>query len=179
MVSPISPVSGVAPGTTPQHRAAAAPDRTAQLQARANAPLPTHKSAQAANDAKLHAAARQFDAMFMTEMLHHVRPQSNAAGVFAPSAAERSWQVFMDQALGQAAASGGGSGLVTEIEKSLRAAQGHAPATPTGASQTATGASPPPTTIRPPPINLPPTPTGSRQPAPGTPQTPPTKGSNQ
>lgn len=76
-------------------------------------------------DAKLHAAAKQFDAMFMTEMLHHARPPAHAAGVFAPGVGERSWQVFMDQALGQAAAAGGGSGLVKQIENSLRAAQDH------------------------------------------------------
>jgi Rod binding domain-containing protein len=88
------------------------------------------KQVRAANDANLHAAAKQFDAMFMTEMLHHARPPPNAAGVFAPSAAERSWQVFMDQALGQAAAAGGGSGLVPAIEKALRAAQGHSNRSP-------------------------------------------------
>ena len=90
-----------------------------------HAPAAPRKTARTANDAKLHAAAKQFDAMFMTEMMHQARPQSGAAGVFKPGAAEKSWQVFMDQALGQAASEGGGSGLVNEIEKSLRTAQGH------------------------------------------------------
>ena len=179
MVKPLSPVSGVAPVTMPQHRPLTASGRTAQLKANENGPLPIHKSGQAQNDAKLHAAAKQFDAMFMTEMMHHVRPQSNAAGVFAPSAAERSWQVFMDQALGQAAASGGGSGLVKEIEKSLRAAQGHAPGTPTGVGgaaasprQTRTGNSQTP-------AGAGQTATGSSQTPTSSLQTPTTKGSHQ
>jgi len=92
----------------------------------APAALPLKKPVRPRGDAKLHAAAKQFEAMFMTEMLHHARPQSKAAGVFAPSAAERSWQVFMDQALGQAAVAGDRSGLSQQIEKALRAAQGQA-----------------------------------------------------
>ena len=60
----------------------------------------------------------------MTEMLHQARPVPKASGVFATGAGEKSWQVFMDQALGQATAKQAGSGLAREIEKALRAAQG-------------------------------------------------------
>ena len=75
-----------------------------------------------AGAARLHEAARQFEAMFMTEMLRLTRPPAKAAGVFAVGTGEKSWQILMDQALGQAAA-GGETGLATEIEAALRAAQ--------------------------------------------------------
>jgi Rod binding domain-containing protein len=74
--------------------------------------------------AKLHKAAKDFEAMFMTEMMHQARPSPQAGGVFAAGIGEKSWQVFMDQALGKAAASQSGTGLTREIEKALRAAQG-------------------------------------------------------
>ncbi len=76
------------------------------------------------NDAKLHQAAQQFEAMFMGEMLRLARPGSKATGVFTEGQGEKSWQVFMDQALGQAAAAQGGTGLEPEIEQALRTAQG-------------------------------------------------------
>ncbi len=179
MVKAVGAMSGVAPATMPQHRPLAASGRTVRLKAKENGPLSIHKSGQAQNDAKLHAVAKQFDAMFMTEMMHHVRPQSNAAGVFAPSAAERSWQVFMDQALGQAAASGGGSGLVTEIEKSLRAAQGHTPEAPTGVIGTATRTRQTATSTSQPTSSARKTATGSTQTPTSSLQTPTTKGSHQ
>jgi Rod binding domain-containing protein len=81
----------------------------------------------AQNDAKLHQAAQQFEAMFMSEMLRLARPGSKAAGAFAEGQGEKSWQIFMDQALGQAAAAQGGTGLEPEIEQALRTAQGKAP----------------------------------------------------
>jgi Rod binding domain-containing protein len=76
------------------------------------------------NDAKLHQAAQQFEAMFMGEMLRLARPGSKAAGDFAEGQGEKSWQIFMDQALGQEAAAHGGTGLEPEIEQALRTAQG-------------------------------------------------------
>ncbi len=76
------------------------------------------------NDAKLRQSARQFEAMFMGEMLRLARPGSKAAGEFAEGDGEKSWQIFMDQALGQAAAAQGGTGLEPEIEQALRTAQG-------------------------------------------------------
>ena len=90
------------------------------------APVSTPKPTQATSpaDAKLHAAAKQFEAMFMTEMLHHARPAPSAQGVFAAGAGEKAWQVLMDQALGQAASAQSGSGLTSEIEKAMKAAQG-------------------------------------------------------
>ncbi len=87
-------------------------------------PATTRAVSPAAPDAKVHATARKFEAMFMTEMLRLARPSPNAAGNFAPSHAEKSWQVFMDQALGDAAVAKGGTGLGLEIEKALRRAQG-------------------------------------------------------
>jgi Rod binding domain-containing protein len=77
----------------------------------------------AAGDAKLRRAAKDFEAMFMTEMLHHARPTSKAAGVFAAGAGEKAWQVVMDQALGKAASAQSGSDLTREIEAALKAAQ--------------------------------------------------------
>jgi Rod binding domain-containing protein len=74
-------------------------------------------------DTKLHRAAKDFEAMFMTEMLHQARPAPKASGVFATGAGEKSWQVFMDQALGQAAASQSGNDLTREIEQAMKAAQ--------------------------------------------------------
>jgi len=78
----------------------------------------------ARSDAKIHETAKKFESVFMTEMLRLARPPAKAAGVFAPGHAEKSWQIFMDQALGEAAAAKGGIGLAPAIEKALRAAQG-------------------------------------------------------
>ena len=83
-----------------------------------------------AGDARLHRAAKDFEAMFLTEMLHHARPASKAAGVFAAGTGEKAWQVVMDQALGQAASAQSGAGLMCEIEAALKAAQ-----TPHGATR--------------------------------------------
>ena len=74
-------------------------------------------------DPKLKATAKKFEAMFLGEMLRLARPKNNAAGAFAAGQAESSWQVFMDQALGQAAAAQDSSGLGHEIEQALQAAQ--------------------------------------------------------
>jgi len=89
-----------------------------------NAPLSVDRVSPNASDARLHKAAKQFEAMFMSEMLRLARPPSRAAGPFATGHAEKSWQIFMDHALGEAAASSGGTGLVGQIEKALQAAQG-------------------------------------------------------
>jgi hypothetical protein len=97
------------------------PDPAASI---GGAPVAAPKLSPLASDAKLHATAKQFEAMFMTEMLRLARPPSHAAGRFATSHAEKSWQIFMDQALGEAATTKGGTGLTGEIEKALRAAQG-------------------------------------------------------
>ena len=59
----------------------------------------------------------------MTEMLRHARPSPKAAGAFAPGQSEETWRVMMDQALGQAATTGGPAGdgsLRKAIEKALR-----------------------------------------------------------
>ena len=86
-----------------------------------------------ARDAQLDKVARQFEAMFMTEMVHSARPANQAAGVFAGGKSEETWQTFMDQALGQAASANGPAGdqgLHRAIVKALhdvdaRAAQGN------------------------------------------------------
>jgi Rod binding domain-containing protein len=83
-------------------------------------------------DAQLKKVARQFEAMFMTEMVHCARPSNQASGVFSSGKSEDTWQMFMDQALGQAASSngpGGDQSLHRAIVKALhdvdaRAAQG-------------------------------------------------------
>ena len=81
------------------------------------------------HDAQLKKVAHQFEAMFMTEMIRQARPSNQAAGAFAPGRSEESWSVFMDQALGQAAATNGPAGdgtLGRAIEKALHDAEGHA-----------------------------------------------------
>jgi Rod binding domain-containing protein len=72
-----------------------------------------------AEQAKVHRVAKQFEAMFMTEMLHQAHSQSHAAGVFRTGTGESTMQPFMDQALGEAAASRGGMGLAKSIERLL------------------------------------------------------------
>jgi Rod binding domain-containing protein len=57
--------------------------------------------------------------MFMTEMLHQAHSRSHAAGVFRTGSGESAMQPFMDQALGDAVASRGGTGLAQSIERLL------------------------------------------------------------
>ncbi|CAH2605609.1 conserved protein of unknown function (plasmid) [Rhodovastum atsumiense] len=85
--------------------------------------LPARPSAGSStrSDKRLHETARQFEAVFMTEMLRQARPPSKPHGPFATGSAEKSWQVFMDQALGDAAVASGGTGLAREIERALGA----------------------------------------------------------
>ena len=84
---------------------------------------PSHAAHPAKVSRKLEQAARQFEAMFMTEMLRLARPQNKAAGVFAAGNGERSWSMFMDQALGQAAVAKQGTGLLREIARAMQQAQ--------------------------------------------------------
>jgi Rod binding domain-containing protein len=60
-------------------------------------------------DAQLKDAAHRFEAMFMSEMVHNARPENHGAGAFSGGKAEETWGFMMDQALGNAAASGHGS----------------------------------------------------------------------
>ena len=76
-----------------------------------------------AADPAIRRTAQQFEAMFMTEMLRQARPQSHAGGRFATGEGEKTFSVFMDQALGEAAAAKGTSGLRPAIEQALTAAQ--------------------------------------------------------
>jgi flagellar protein FlgJ len=69
--------------------------------------------------AKIHRVAKQFEAMFMTEMLHQAHGKSKAVGAFRTGEGESTMQSFMDQALGEAAASHGGTGLARSIERML------------------------------------------------------------
>lgn len=69
--------------------------------------------------AKIHRVAKQFEAMFMTEMLHQAHAKSHAAGVFRTGEGESAMQPFMDQALGDAVASRGGTGIARSIERLL------------------------------------------------------------
>jgi hypothetical protein len=91
----------------------------------AAAPTPGGRVDAAANrhNARLKDAARQFEALFMTEMMRHARPDSKPSGPFSAGQAEGTWRTLMDQALGQAAAREGPAGdgrLRQAIEKSLR-----------------------------------------------------------
>ena len=74
------------------------------------------------SNARFHRAAQQFQAMFMGEMLRMAHPASKATGVFAAGDGEKVWQGFMDQALGEAVAANGNTGLTSVIEKALNAA---------------------------------------------------------
>jgi peptidoglycan hydrolase FlgJ len=73
--------------------------------------------------AKVHQVARQFEAMFMTEMLHQAHSKSHAVGVFRTGEGESTMQPFMDQALGDAVASRGGTGIAQSIERLLNGPQ--------------------------------------------------------
>jgi Rod binding domain-containing protein len=80
------------------------------------------------HDTQLKKVAHQFEAMFMTEMIRNVRPSNQASGSFEGGKSEETWRVFMDQALGEAAATNGpagDSGLRHAIEKAVRDADGH------------------------------------------------------
>jgi hypothetical protein len=74
------------------------------------------------SDGKMHRVAKQFEAMFMTEMLRQAHPKSGATGVFRQGIGEQQMQPFMDQALGDAMAAHGGTGLTKIIERALNAA---------------------------------------------------------
>lgn len=73
--------------------------------------------------ARVHQVAKQFEAMFMTEMLHQAHSKPHAVGVFRTGEGESTMQPFMDQALGEAVASGGGTGVARAIERELNRAQ--------------------------------------------------------
>jgi Rod binding domain-containing protein len=69
--------------------------------------------------ARVHQVAKQFEAMFMTEMLHQAHSKSHAVGVFRTGEGESTMQPFMDEALGDAVASRGGTGIAQSIERLL------------------------------------------------------------
>lgn len=84
---------------------------------------PATPAAGTVTPAKAHQIATQFEAMFMTEMLHQAHSKSHAVGVFRTSEAENTFQPFMDQALGDAVASAGGVGIAQSIERLINASQ--------------------------------------------------------
>jgi flagellar protein FlgJ len=73
--------------------------------------------------AKVHQVAKQFEAMFMTEMLHQAHSKSHAVGMFRTGEGESTMQPFMDQALGDAVAARGGTGITQSIERLLNGPQ--------------------------------------------------------
>jgi Rod binding domain-containing protein len=80
-------------------------------------------AARTVGPAKVHQVATQFEAMFMTEMLHQAHSKSHAVGVFRTGEGESTMQPFMDQALGDAVASRGGTGIAQSIERLLNGPQ--------------------------------------------------------
>jgi peptidoglycan hydrolase FlgJ len=76
----------------------------------------------AADPAKFHRIAQQFEAMFMSEMLHQAHSKSKTTGMFRTGSGENAMQPFMDQALGDAVAAHGATGLAKSIERALGAA---------------------------------------------------------
>lgn len=116
---PVKDLMPATPGLTSTAPAGAAPLGAARAAGAAGATT----NPRAGHDARLKDAARQFEAVFMTEMLRHARPSPKASGAFAPGQSEETWRVMMDQALGQAATTGGPAGdgsLRKAIEKALR-----------------------------------------------------------
>jgi peptidoglycan hydrolase FlgJ len=81
--------------------------------------LATTPATGTAAQARVHRVAKQFEAMFMTEMLHQAHSKSHAVGVFKTGTGESTMQPFMDQALGEAVASRGGTGIAQSIERLL------------------------------------------------------------
>ena len=69
--------------------------------------------------AKVHQVAKQFEAMFMTAMLHQAHSKSHAVGVFRTGEGESTMQPFIAAALGDAVASRGGAGIAQSIERLL------------------------------------------------------------
>jgi Rod binding domain-containing protein len=76
-----------------------------------------------ANQGRVHRVAKQFEAMFMTEMLHQAHSKSHAVGVFRTGDGENAMQPFMDQALGDAVAARGGAGIAASIERAMNRAR--------------------------------------------------------
>jgi flagellar protein FlgJ len=116
-MGPAEPIkaSKITPGTP------LAPHVMGSMPAARAMPLATMKSA-TLDQSKLHRVARQFEAMFMTEMIHQANPKPPTTGTFRAGIGETSMRPFMDQALGDAVAARGGSGLAKAIERSLTAA---------------------------------------------------------
>jgi peptidoglycan hydrolase FlgJ len=106
------------------------PTSAAQLAPLSNVPLAAVPSATpmaaarsgTLDQAKLHKVATQFEAMFMTEMVHQMHPKPQSNGMFRAGIGENAMQPFMDQALGGAIAARGGAGLTPAIERALNAA---------------------------------------------------------
>jgi Rod binding domain-containing protein len=86
---------------------------------RVTQPLAAASAPKTANQARTHRVATQFEAMFMTEMLHQAHGKSHAVGVFRTGSGEDTMRPFMDQALGDAIASRHGTGIAQSIERAL------------------------------------------------------------
>ncbi len=76
------------------------------------------------HNAKLKQAAQRFEATFLGEMIRLARPKPVAGAPFGGGFAEQSWGMFMDEALGQAMAAHGQTGLAEQVEQALGAAHG-------------------------------------------------------
>lgn len=126
--SPIDPLAGLPP--QPQLSAKLPGDLASQNAARRGIGLaPPPKIAgmgRPVADPKIHKVAKEFEAVFLSEMLRLARPPDKAASGFSAGHDGETWQMFMDQALGKAAAEKGGTGLSKEIETALLRAQGGA-----------------------------------------------------
>lgn len=75
---------------------------------------------------KLHQAAQRFEAMFLGEMVRLSRPKPDPANPFTGGQGEQIWGSFMDQAMGDAMAANGGTGLAKQIEAALDRSAGNA-----------------------------------------------------
>jgi len=65
-------------------------------------------------------AAREFEAMFLTQMVDEMLKQSDM-GDFGGGPGAEQWRYFLAEAFGQEIASQGGAGIAQSIEQALRA----------------------------------------------------------
>ena len=119
-ISP-APVSTVAPG--------AAVSPVGSPTGGAVAPNPATSAAPTAAQAKLHATAQKFEAIFVRQMLASAR-SANMGDTLFKSQANDTFRQMQDERFADIAAARGSLGLAAMIEKQLSAAVGLAPPTP-------------------------------------------------
>jgi flagellar protein FlgJ len=95
----------------------------------AAAPNPAHAAPLTPTQAKLHATAQKFEAIFVRQMLASARSADMGDTLFK-SQANDTFRQMQDERFADIAAAKGSLGLAAMIEKQLSAAQGLVPPTP-------------------------------------------------